>query len=143
LKARLPEYMIPAEFVMLDRLPLTANGKVDRRALPEPSRDAEREPASAPLGKLERRLARIWEEILGIKKVGLHDNFFDRGGHSLLLVQLHCRLRTELERDVPITALFQYPTLSSLARYLNASRPAAAGGRRRANHQQDIQTIGV
>ncbi|MES1245845.1 MAG: amino acid adenylation domain-containing protein [Acidobacteriota bacterium] len=116
LRERLPEAMIPAVFVPLPALPLTPNGKIDRGALPDPSgggtagRDR-----IAPLSRVEHVIAALWEEVLGVSDPGVHDNFFDLGGHSLLLVRLHDRLR-EAGIDVPVQALFRYPTIASLAR---------------------------
>jgi hypothetical protein len=134
LKAQLPAYMIPATFVFLEKLPLTSNGKIDRRALPAPGTKAEEGTIGfvAPRLKLERIVAGLWRELLGVEQVGLHDNFFDMGGHSLLLVQLHYRLQAVLNRPVPITMLFQYPTLSALTKYLSgpSSLPQRTGPRR-------------
>ncbi|HEX3525653.1 MAG TPA: amino acid adenylation domain-containing protein [Thermoanaerobaculia bacterium] len=116
LRARLPEYMIPAAFVMLDALPMTANGKVDRQALPEPSaRDAgEHVPPRTPI---EEELARIWSELLGLPlaRVGVNDNFFDLGGHSLLATQCISRVRDSLGVDLALQILFGAATLGDLA----------------------------
>ncbi|XEN34652.1 hypothetical protein M728_005313 (plasmid) [Ensifer sp. WSM1721] len=94
LGARLPDYMVPSAFVRLDALPLTPNGKLDRKALPSPADDAyARRAYEAPQGAVETALAGIWEELLGVERVGRHDHFFELGGHSLLAVQLMERLR--------------------------------------------------
>jgi hypothetical protein len=95
LKEKLPDYMVPAAFVLLEALPLTINGKVDRRSLPEPdtARPDLAEAFVAPRTAEEKALAEIWEKILGVEKVGIHDNFFELGGHSLLATQLISRLR--------------------------------------------------
>jgi amino acid adenylation domain-containing protein len=116
LRGRLPEYMVPGALVLLEELPLSPNGKVDRKALPAPSEsvapEAEyREPVTA----LEQSIAAIWREVLGREKVGLEDNFFDLGGHSLLLVQVRGKLSETLGRDLPVLELFKYPTVSTLA----------------------------
>jgi amino acid adenylation domain-containing protein len=115
LRSRLPEHLVPSSFVVVPRFPVTANGKVDRRALGvrrgEVLSTAER---IAPRTELERAIARAWEEVLATH-VGVHDNFFDAGGHSLLLVRLQRVLRQSLGREVPLMALFQHPTVSSLA----------------------------
>jgi acyl carrier protein len=120
LKEKLPAYMVPAAFVMLDALPLTANGKVDRRALPSP--DQERPTLEtahvAPQGKLEQAIATIWQEILQVERVGIYDNFFDLGGHSLLVVETQQRLRQILNREIPVTELFKYTTVATLATHL-------------------------
>ncbi len=125
LQARLPDYMVPQAFVVMDVFPLTPNGKVDRRALPAPELGAG-EGFVAPQGELERKVAAIWEELLGVPTVGVNDNFFEIGGHSLLMAQLQERLREAFGREVPMVDLFQHPTVSALARHLDAAeRPAA------------------
>jgi amino acid adenylation domain-containing protein len=124
LRERLPEYMIPHMFVPLDHLPLTANGKIDRSALPEPlARQMEAEERYvAPQTEMERRVALIWQQVLGVEKVGIHDNFFDLGGHSLLIVRVHNRLRETLGREIPIVELFRHPTVTMLAEYLGGKK---------------------
>ncbi len=127
LKAELPPYMIPAAWVTLDALPLTRNGKVDRRALPAPDAAATvREAAGAVLQTdAERAIAAAWREVLGVEEVGLDDNFFDLGGHSLLLARLRSRLRENFPREVSVVVLFRYPTVRSLAEYLAGGGPQA------------------
>lgn len=121
LREKLPEYMIPSAFVLLKALPLTANGKVDRKALPAP--DSLRPELEAtyvpPRTEVEQTIAGIWQDMLDLEKVGIHDNFFDLGGHSLLLIQVHSQLQKLLNRDISITDLFEYPTISSLTKYLS------------------------
>ncbi|HEY0512849.1 MAG TPA: amino acid adenylation domain-containing protein [Thermoanaerobaculia bacterium] len=126
LRERLPEYMVPSAFVFLPALPLSPNGKVDARALPAPERvRPELEAAyAAPKSELERIIAAVWQEALAVDTVGIHDNFFDLGGHSLLLARVHSRLREVLGRDLSLVELFKNPTVSSLAAALSA--PAAA-----------------
>src|SRR5258707_7393144 len=121
--------MVPSAFVVLPALPLSPNGKVDVRALPAPERvRPELEAAyAAPKSELERIIAAVWLEALAVEKVGIHDNFFDLGGHSLLLAKVHARLREVLERDLSLVDLFKNPTVSSLAAAL--SRPAAPARR--------------
>jgi acyl carrier protein len=114
--------MVPSAFVTLEHLPLMVNGKVDRRALPDPSPEARVTSAAsfvAPANELERTIAAIWSEVLGLEQVGTQDNFFDLGGHSLRLLQVHLKLRQALGRDVPLFELFQYPTVSTLAGHLH------------------------
>ena len=120
LRERLPEYMVPAAFVVLPELPLTPNGKLDRKALPPPDRiRAGIEGVSvAPRNELERSIAAIWQEVLGLDRVGVHDNFFDLGGHSLLMIRAHTKLHERLRIEHSITDLFRYPTVSALAKSL-------------------------
>jgi amino acid adenylation domain-containing protein len=120
LKSRLPDYMIPSAFVMLDALPLTRNGKLDRQALPSPedTRVGLSEDYVAPRTKLERSLAGVWQEILGVERVGLRDNFFDLGGDSLRAALLINRLTEWLGDFVYVVALFEAPTVAALSAYL-------------------------
>jgi amino acid adenylation domain-containing protein len=126
LRARLPEYMVPSAWVTLAALPLTPNGKVDRRALPAPDGQAAAGKEivfEAPQSRLEQSVAAVWRDFLGIEKIGLHDNFFDLGGHSLLMAQVQSRLRELLGREIAMVDLFSHPTVGGLARHL-----AQAGG---------------
>jgi aryl carrier-like protein len=121
LKERLPDYMMPSAFVLLDSLPLLPNGKVDRHALPVPEglRPTLAAAYEAPRSEVERAIATVWRSMLHLEKVGIHDNFFDLGGHSLLMVQVNNKLRDVFNRDLSIVELFQNPTISSLAQYLS------------------------
>jgi thioesterase domain-containing protein len=125
LRDRLPRPMIPAAFVMLDTLPLLPGGKVDRRALPNFAETAlEPERAFAPPhNPLEQHLAQMWKELLKIEKVGIHDDFFELGGNSLLGAVLVNRLQVVLRENVPLVAIFDAPTISELASYLEESHP--------------------
>jgi acyl carrier protein len=127
IQARLPDYMVPSAFVILTALPLTPNGKVDAQALPIPdsARPALTQAYAAPQGEAERRIAAVWQEVLGLEKVGVHDNFFELGGHSLLLVKAHTSLRTMFDRPLSLVDLFTYPTVSSLAQYLSEEQQAS------------------
>ncbi|HEY6923350.1 MAG TPA: amino acid adenylation domain-containing protein, partial [Steroidobacteraceae bacterium] len=117
LAARLPEYMVPAAYVVLPSLPVTPNGKVDRSVLPDPEADAYlRRAYEAPFGDTEIAIAGIWRELLHIQQIGRHDHFFELGGHSLLAVQLISRLRQELGADVALRELFAAPTLAGFAK---------------------------
>ena len=120
LSAQLPEPMVPSDVVMLERLPLLPNGKVDRRALPAPhgGATARRTPFVPPGEGLEQQIADVWRRLLGVDEVSVHDNFFESGGNSLLLMQAHGRLREALGREVSLVELMRHPTVSSLARHL-------------------------
>jgi amino acid adenylation domain-containing protein len=135
-RERLPEHMVPAHFVWLEELPHLPNGKVDRRALPAPqaSRPELEIAYTLAASELERALVGIWQEVLHLPKVGAMDNFFDLGGHSLLLVQVQTRLRELYSYDLPIVDLFRHPTARSLAGYLEGLGRAggAVGEERRA-----------
>jgi amino acid adenylation domain-containing protein len=126
---RLPEYMVPAAFVTLEAIPLTPNGKVDRRALPSPSRDggADRPDLgtrySAPRDALERRLAALWQDVLGIDRIGIEDDFFDLGGNSLVGVSLIDRLQEALGEIVQVVVLFDAPTVETMAVHLREQHP--------------------
>ncbi|MGA3164142.1 MAG: amino acid adenylation domain-containing protein [Verrucomicrobiota bacterium] len=127
LKDKLPEYMVPAVVVLLEALPVTPNGKVDRRALPAPDRSRpELEKAFvAPRDDLELQLTHIWEEVLGVRPVGVRDNFFELGGHSLLAVRLFALIEKRLGKKLPLTAVFQGATVEHLAGLLR--QPATSG----------------
>ncbi|WP_259675526.1 non-ribosomal peptide synthase/polyketide synthase [Burkholderia gladioli] len=115
LRQRLPEYMMPSAFVELDALPLTANGKIDLRALPAPSFAADRAEHVAPRTPLEELLAGIWARVLKLDRVGVHDNFFDLGGHSLSATQVVAELREHLPMELPLRAFFEAPTIEAFA----------------------------
>ncbi|KGX14161.1 non-ribosomal peptide synthetase [Burkholderia pseudomallei] len=116
LAARLPEYMVPAAYVRLPAMPLTPNGKLERRALPAPDeRSYVRRDYAAPQGEIETTLARIWAELFGIERVGRHDGFFELGGHSLLAVRMVARVHDVLGVEVPLRALFADPVLHVFA----------------------------
>jgi amino acid adenylation domain-containing protein len=121
LARRLPEYMVPSAFVRLESMPLTANGKLDRGALPVP--DAASVPRVAyvePQDGLEARIAAIWSRVLDLDQVGLYDNFFDLGGNSLLIIKVRDELREALQRNVAVVDLFRHPTVHELARYFQS-----------------------
>jgi amino acid adenylation domain-containing protein/FkbH-like protein len=126
LKRALPEYMIPSAFVILDQLPLTPTGKLDRRALPAPSLAAyaNREYV-APSGATEETLAAIWKDLLRVERVGREDNFFELGGHSLLAMQVTAHVQGELGLEVPVRSLFECPTLAAFAARVEELRDAA------------------
>ncbi len=113
----LPKYMIPSAFVMLQSLPMTANGKVDRRRLPEPEwyLNQRRGTYVAPCTPTERQLAKVWSELLGVENVGRDDNFFDLGGHSLLATQVISRAREHFGVELEVRQLFDTPTVAGLS----------------------------
>lgn len=122
LKEKLPEYMVPSTFVMIDALPLTPNAKIDRRALPPPERIRSEPEVGfvAARTPTEEVLAAIWADVLGVAEIGIHNNFFELGGHSLLAAQVLSRLRDSFKVNVPLRALFESPTVASLAQSVEA-----------------------
>jgi amino acid adenylation domain-containing protein len=135
LKQKLPDYMVPAAWVVLPALPLTPNGKVDRKALPLPGADAVAELSTvyvAPDGETERKIAAIWQDVLGIAKVGRNNNFFDLGGHSLLLMRVHSQLRQAFNKDITIVDLFRYTTVRALAQHLGGQSDSSTSDRAQA-----------
>jgi acyl-CoA synthetase (AMP-forming)/AMP-acid ligase II len=117
LQTSLPAYMVPGAFVVLDALPLSANGKLDRKRLPAPGQEAyAARTYEAPQGEIEEALAQIWQELLRLEQVGRHDNFFELGGHSLLAVHLVSQIRMVMERDLPLREVFLAPTIAELGR---------------------------
>jgi amino acid adenylation domain-containing protein len=128
LQASLPAYMVPAAIGVLPQLPLNANGKVDRRALPAVTAGGVTTAAAAPRSVLEGQIAAVWCSVLGLEAVGVEESFFDVGGHSLLLVRVQAGLESALGRAIPLVTLFQYPTVAALAAHL----ADAAGGKRQA-----------
>jgi pyochelin synthetase len=126
LQEKLPNYMIPSVFLFLDALPLSANGKVDRRALPIPDLELSSSTAYvAPCSEIERAIAAIWQEVLQVENVGIHDQFFDLGGNSLLITNAYAKLREVLPAETEacsIVDLFKHPTIQSLSHYLNQQK---------------------
>lgn len=131
LAERLPEFMLPSQIMVLDRMPLTPNGKIDRKALPLPSEQVAAGEQVAAENDLEADIAEIWREALGLDSISVTGNFFDLGGHSLLVVQVQRRMKEVLGRDVAITDLFRFPTVRSVAAHLSgeASDGHGAAGR--------------
>ncbi|MEH1828685.1 MAG: amino acid adenylation domain-containing protein [Nostoc sp.] len=129
LKEKLPEYMMPRAYAILEYLPLTLNGKVDRRALPMPDTISfNNQDYVAPRSQVEELLAHIWAKVLGKEQVGVHDNFFELGGHSLLATQLTSRIRDTFQIDLPVRNLFETPTVEQLAKYISDTMCWAAKG---------------
>ncbi|HEU4560010.1 MAG TPA: amino acid adenylation domain-containing protein, partial [Longimicrobium sp.] len=125
--ARLPEYMVPSAFVVLESFPVTPNGKVDRGALPAPDTGSSTGTYVAPRTAAEERMAGIWAQVLGVERVGAEDHFFDLGGHSLLATQLVSRVREAFRTELPLRAVFEAPTLAELARRVEAIRAEMSG----------------
>ncbi|MDP6151442.1 MAG: amino acid adenylation domain-containing protein [Gammaproteobacteria bacterium] len=122
-----PEYMVPSAFVILDAFPLTPNGKINRKALPAPERKRrEQEIYVAPRTETEEQLVTIWSDVLGVKQIGMHDDFFALGGHSLLATQLISRIRDSLNTELPLLALFNHPTVAGLAVEITGDEAAVA-----------------
>jgi amino acid adenylation domain-containing protein len=127
LRARLPEHMVPSIFIFLKSMPLTSNGKLDRNALPTPkeSRPELDTPYIGPSNPLEEQLAVIWSEVLAIPQVGIHDDFFDLGGHSLTAMQVRSRVQRVFELEIPFTWIFEFPTIENLALAMAPHIPSA------------------
>ncbi|MHC5760763.1 thioesterase domain-containing protein, partial [Nostoc sp.] len=128
LKQKLPDYMIPSSFVVLEFLPVIPNGKVDRLSLPAPNQTGQEAPASkvAAQDELELRLTEIWEKVLGIQSLGVNDNYFDLGGDSLLAVHLFTEIEKTLGKNLPLSTLYQAPTVEQLANVIRQSRKLAS-----------------
>lgn len=125
LKSSLPDYMVPSVFVTLERMPLTSNGKVDKRALPEPGAEAYvREAYEAPQTPLEQELAEIWQAVLQVERVGRNDDFFDLGGHSLLAMQVAARINAVMLAELPVKEVFDRRTLRELAEHITYQQEA-------------------
>jgi natural product biosynthesis luciferase-like monooxygenase protein/amino acid adenylation domain-containing protein len=128
-RGKLPDYMVPSAFVALEKLPLTPNGKVDRKALPSDGglKVEEERNWAPPEDEAEQSIARVWGEVLGLESVGRESNFFDLGGHSLLLITARRRLEEIFCREVPVVEMFRHTTVRSLAKYLTGKEAEAAG----------------
>jgi amino acid adenylation domain-containing protein len=124
LKVDLPDYMVPSHWLLLDALPLTGNGKLDRKALSVPDAEDWQRPFEAPEGDLEPQLAAIWAEVLGVAQIGRRDNFFELGGHSLLAAQASARVELELGIELPLRALFESTDLQAYAAMAGQHAPA-------------------
>lgn len=142
LKQKLPEYMVPSALVLLETLPITPNGKVDRQRLPEPDFETNREQEFIePRNQAETKLAQIWQKKLNIEKIGIDDNFFDLGGHSLLLIQINSELQTIFNKEISMVKLFQYPTIHLLAQYLSQTSDEQAISNRAISRSKNKASI--
>jgi amino acid adenylation domain-containing protein len=121
LRERLPEYMVPLSIMLLDEMPLTPNGKIDRKALPTPEGSIAKSEVVyvPPRNKLEQTIAKVWREVLHVKRVGMNDNFFDLGGHSIRMIEATSKLRVVLGRELSVLSMFEYPTVSKMAEFLS------------------------
>jgi acyl carrier protein len=140
--SQLPQHMVPAFFVELSALPLSDNGKIDRAALSKleiaPKQAAG--PTSAPTSELERTLVQLWQRVLKVPSVGFDENFFDLGGDSLLLVAVHSNLQKTLQTQIPVTDLFEFPTIRKLAKHLGEAKsisPKLSDAQQRARRQRE------
>lgn len=151
LQDRLPPYMIPASFVVLDKIPLTPMGKLDRRQLSTP--DSSRPELAVSLVKsqsdTEKLIAQIWQEVLQLKEVGINDNFFDLGGNSLLLIGVHTNLNKIWEIHLPVTTLFEHPTIATQTQHLEQKQTGKTAVKqyekrsKRLQHSSDIAIVGM
>jgi acyl carrier protein len=143
LSAHLPEYMIPAVFVTLAELPLTANGKLDRKALPAPdgSRPVLEREFVAPRSETEELLAEIWSEVLGVSQVGIHDNFFELGGHSLLATTVISRIRASFSVELPLRYIFEARTVARLALAITQGQAADVHAIERIQEQDELELL--
>ncbi|MNP34076.1 Linear gramicidin synthase subunit D [compost metagenome] len=123
LKAGLPDYMVPAHLLLLDKLPVTPNGKLDRKALPQPDASQTQGEYIAPQRELEQQIAAIWADVLKLERVGLGDNFFELGGHSLLATSVIVRIREQAGVVAELKELFEFPVLADFSRQLEARTP--------------------
>ena len=142
-RQRLPEYMVPGTVVVLPSLPRTANGKLDRNALPSdaPETPPAKEAYAAPKNELEKTITGVLRDLLGVTEIGIHDNFFDLGANSLMMMRANARLRETLRRDLALVELFEHPTVSALAAHLE--RPASAAPRLEQSQQRAVARIGA
>lgn len=131
LAERLPEYMLPTRIILLDAMPLTPNGKLDRAALPE-AHDVQATESGfvEPRTDSEKEIARVWAALLGSDMIGIHDNFFELGGHSLLVTQAIARLRDRFQIELGVTTFFERPTIALLAEYIEEKRGEVPAGDR-------------
>jgi acyl carrier protein len=144
LREKLPAYMVPSAFVILEKLPLLPNGKVDRRALPAPALSAleRQENYVAPRTPLEESLARIVSEVLGVGQVGVNDNFFELGGHSLLATRLLFNVRDAFDVVLPLQAVFENPTVAGLAASVETMRWAMRSSQAASETADDAREYG-
>ena len=128
LKLQLPYHMIPDTFIEIESIPLTVNGKINKKALPPPEISSlQKQEFVGPRNPMEAQLVNIWENVLNVQRVGIHDNFFDLGGHSLLVIQVTSEIRKELHVELPVAIVFQYSTVAELRGYIDIMSPLDEG----------------
>lgn len=142
---KFPEYMVPSAFVLLKSLPLTSNGKIDRRALPAPEQTRPELEAVyvTPRTPLEEQLAEIWAQVLGLEKVGIYDNFFELGGHSLLITQLLAQVRDTFKVNLSLGSLFELPTVANVAEKIATAQRTEPGSKINAEDEIDLKAEAV
>jgi amino acid adenylation domain-containing protein len=145
LKNSLPDYMLPTQIIILDALPLTPNGKIDRKALPEPLDQATLQalPPNLAHQPTQQLILGIWQQVLSRQKISIDDNFFDLGGHSLLLTQVNEELRKQLSRDIPLIKLFECPTIRTLSNWLNQENISEVNNQKLPLSQKNLQSDGI
>jgi non-ribosomal peptide synthetase component E (peptide arylation enzyme) len=126
LNATLPEYMVPAAFVQLEQWPLNSNGKIDRKKLPQPEVEIRQQEYVGPRNLTEEMVCQLWQEIIRAERVGIHDNFFRIGGHSLLAAKVATRVRASFNVDIQLRTMFDSPTVAQLAEAIDRAKQAAA-----------------
>jgi polyketide synthase PksJ len=143
LSQKLPDYMVPSYFVTLEKMPLNPSGKIDRKLLPDPRgfRPQMKGIYTAPKNEVEKTIANAWKEVLGLDRVGIDDNFFDIGGHSLHIIRVNTRLQKVFEKSIPVVVLFKYPTVRSLANYLTGNEAEKPGSIKQSK-KREKQEIG-
>jgi tyrocidine synthetase III len=119
LKKQVADYMVPSVIIGMDKFPLTPNGKIDRKLLAEPDLSKVKRDIVTPRNKFEKKIAEIWSEVLNIDNIGINDNFFDIGGHSLLIIRVHSEIEKEINKKIEVVDLFKYPTIASLSEFIN------------------------
>ena len=142
LKQTLPDYMIPSAFVFMDDLPLT-NGKLDRTALPKPGneRPEMKPPYVFARGEIEQTLVHIWEQVLDVRPIGIHDNFFDLGGHSLAATRVISWVISQFQLEIPLQSLFQSPTVAEMAVIIIQNRTKRASNAEPAGMLRDVEAM--
>jgi acyl-coenzyme A synthetase/AMP-(fatty) acid ligase/aryl carrier-like protein len=144
LLGKLPEYMVPSVYVELERLPLNANGKIDRKSLPKPEPEQERTREAeyvGPRNETEETLCRLWQEILRQERVGIHDNFFKIGGHSLRAAQMAARMQQSFKVDIPLRQMFESPTIAQLAAVIDQAMQTAGSNGAQSNVRPAIKRV--